>query len=139
MCVLCQDVEGKGGSPAPSKQPRYQLGKEQRGTIKVDTSNKKMWDHLLTTIRTVSHLSFYLLTLLFLWLSLGWVPVSSARFLLLYCMSGASLPTHHNLVRSQYLQGESQCTYYSWGLNFLNMLRFAYGFLGFIVVSTLFP
>ena len=67
VCVLCPDVEGKGRSPAPSKQPRYQLGKEQRGAIKADTSNKKMWDHLLTTIRTVSHLSFYLLTLLFLW------------------------------------------------------------------------
>ena len=62
MCSVIQsssttgvaDAEGVGESPSQSKQPRYQLAKEQRGTIKADTVNKKMWDDLLATIRAVS-------------------------------------------------------------------------------------
>jgi E3 ubiquitin-protein ligase UHRF1 len=49
--------EGKGESPGQSKQPRYQLGRGQRGAIKADSSNKKMWGDLLGTIRTAGFLS----------------------------------------------------------------------------------
>jgi E3 ubiquitin-protein ligase UHRF1 len=51
------EVEGGGESPGPAKQPRYQLGREQRGAIKADGSNKKMWDDLLATLRAAGFLS----------------------------------------------------------------------------------
>ena len=63
MCFLCPGGEGKGESPGQSKQPRYQLGRGQRGAIKADSSNKKMWGDLLGTIRTVSHHISSILTL----------------------------------------------------------------------------
>ena len=56
------DGDSKLESPAASKQPRYQLGREQRGAIKADASNKKMWDDLLSTTKAVSHLTSHSLT-----------------------------------------------------------------------------
>lgn len=38
-------------SPKP-KQPRYELTKEQKSLIKTDTTNKKLWDDVMSSTRT---------------------------------------------------------------------------------------
>ena len=46
------------GTPSKkSKQPRYQLTRDQKALIKADTANKKVWDDVLGTIRSEGSVS----------------------------------------------------------------------------------
>ena len=105
-CCHCADLEGGAESQGQSKQPRYQLVKEQRGSIKADVSNKKTWDDLLATLRTVSDSLLSLsLSRLVCVLVAGWVPVTCARCILLHRLPRVGLPANHHFMWTQYMQG----------------------------------
>ena len=47
VCLSLSPVASPTKSPQKSKQPRYELTRQQRAMIKKDTINQKLWDEVL--------------------------------------------------------------------------------------------
>ena len=47
VCLFLSPLASPAKSPQKSKQPRYELTRQQRAMIKKDTVNQKLWDEVL--------------------------------------------------------------------------------------------